>query len=478
MSINFKFYSWFSSSDSVGKDWTYLYSENINSTNPEYIEVSPKVKTLVTSNERIDYLVLNLDYSLEDFWYVSRYKVFNKNKQEIYNHITKYNIVNLNWYDNQDYKDIMRYGLPIVIAPYASLTSLVIYWPWIDKKPEWNSFTNLWFMFSSDNTDNVYSFVEESLYTYYFHDVISEFWGSITLTNSKIIRYDFIDWKIEKTAWYSAVSINELSNWYKIFWRDGKFRTLGKISKTWAVVQDVYPLNLKLITTKWYSWVDYIFASEWLFFLNWIIASPIAYTNGSNYLDFNKFDFFYDLKWWYIRYDKFIYSITKTSKWFDLNILWSSAVWSPINFSSVVSKENWEDITSMIKYKDWVLISYKDKNWTYWIDYFSFKNKEKNEKWYLITKEYVWDGQIYLKKAKSLKFFCDKLKANEYLKIFASVNNGDFEEIKTLTSKDRWKNGFFEVLSFNKEFHKIVFKLELKGDFKLYDFIFLDDKIK
>jgi len=478
MSINFKFYSGFSSSDSIWKDWTYIYSENINSTNPEYIEVSPKAETLVTSNERIDYLVLNLNNSSEDFWYVSKYKVFNKNKQEIYNHITKYNIVNLNWYDVQDYKDILKYGLAIVIAPYSSLSTLVIYGPWIDKKQWWNSFKGLWFMLSVDNTDNVYFFVEENLYNYYFHDVISEFWGSITLTNSKIIRYDFLDWKIEKTASLNAVSINELSNWYKIFSRDWKLKTLGKISKDWVTVQDIYSLFLKIITTKWYGWVDYIFASEWLFFLNWIIASPIAYANSSNYLNFNKFNFIYDLKWGYIRLDKFIYSITKTEKWFDLNVLWTSTVWSPINFSSIISKENWEEVTSMINYKDWVLISYKDKNWTYWIDYFSFKNKEKNEKWYLITKEYIWEGQINLKKAKSLKFFCDKLKDNEYIKIYTSINNWDFEEVKTLTNWDRWKNGFFEVLDFNKEFRKIVFKLELKGGFKLYDFIFLDEKIK
>ena len=82
MSISYKFYSWFSSSDSKGKEWTYIYSENINSTNPEYIEISPKTETLVTSNEKIEYLVFNTSpFWMKDFAYVNKFKIFNQKKK-------------------------------------------------------------------------------------------------------------------------------------------------------------------------------------------------------------------------------------------------------------------------------------------------------------------------------------------------------------------------------------------------------------
>ena len=83
---------------------------------------------------------------------------------------------------------------------------------------------------------------------------------------------------------------------------------------------------------------------------------------------------------------------------------------------------------------------------------------------------------VSIKTAKKIKLYCDKLKSWEYLKISASINNQDFFEIKTLTENDRWKDWYFEIVNFNREFHKIVFKIEIKGNFKLYDFIFYDEK--
>lgn len=479
MSTSFKFFSWFSSSDSVGKNGTYLYSENINSLNPEYIEVSPKAQTLLTSEEKIDYLVFQVypEKWKKDFAYVDKYKIFNQDKQVIYDHIAEYNIVNFNWFNNPKTHFYYRW-LAIVIAPFWGNDYFYICWPGVAKEDTGNRFTELWFFTNHKSNWLPMWFIKQSVSSFNFHDVISVGYGTVLLTNSKLIQYwDYWE-QLFSSPWYSAVSVNSSSNWFKVFSRDWKLRFIPPLESDKPKVSETYALDLKIISVKWYSWVDYIFATEWLFFLNGIVASPIAYTTSSNYLDFERFNFFYDLKWGYVRHDKFIYSITKTSKWFDLNVLGSSAVGSPINFSSIISKDNYEEISSMMEYRDWVLISYKDKNWTYWIDYFSLKNEEKNEKWYLITKEYVWDWQIFLKKAKVLKFFCDKLKENEYLKIYASINNGEFEEVKTLTKDDRWKNGYFEVLNFNKEFHKIVFKLELKWSFKLYDFIFLDDKIR
>lgn len=461
MSINFKFYSWFSSSDSVWKDWTYLYSENIDSTNPEYIQVSPKTQTLVTSNEKIDYLIPMDEKDKDIFYYVRDNKIINKNNSIIYEHWSnlpsnpknKFNFV----FNTQD-NDFIIWGLPFTDQNKTEFDVQEAVFP-IYNLVYYNQKSQLHFT----NINRPIHFLIKNWFLY--------------LSYSWIRRININDFWTPESLFVSWANLSEHNSWFKIFTRDGKVVFWNWIANNWWT-QDTYSIDINVLTWAWYSWIDYIFATEWLFFLNWILASPIAYTNNSNYLDFEKFSFSNSSKFWVVRSWKFVYSITKTSKGFDLNILWSSAVGSPVNFSSIVSKENWEEVSSMIEYKDWVLVSYKDKNWTYGIDYFSFKNQEKNEKWYLISKEYVWDWQIYLKKAKSLKFFCDKLKENEYIKIFASINNWEFEEVKTLTSEDRWKNGFFEILSFNKEFHKIVFKLELKGNFKLYDFIFLDDKIK
>ncbi|PZM81840.1 hypothetical protein DLH72_05070 [Candidatus Gracilibacteria bacterium] len=457
MPINYKFYSGFSSSDSVGKDGTYLYSENINSTNPEYIQVSPKTQTLITSNEKIDYLVPMDEKDKEDFFFVKNAKILNKNNSVVYEHGASLpsNPKNkLHFVFNTTANDFIIWALGINESKTA-FENVEAVSP-VYNGVLYNQKTELVFT----NNKNILHFLYDS--------------GFIFLSQSGVKKINATDFGSPTTVGGSSANISPHNNGYKFFTRNGRVVLWNGINS--SGIQDTYSIDINLFTGANYSGVDYLFAKEGLFFLNGILASPIAYTNNSNYIDFEKFKFAKNPKFGFLKSGKFIYSVTKTSKGFDINILGSSAVGSPINFSSIISKD-WEDISSMIEYKDGILISYKNKNLTYGIDYFSFSNTEKNEKGYLITKEYVGSSQIELKKAKSLKFFCDKLQTGEYLKIFASINNGEFEEIKTLTSEDRWKNGFFEILSFNKEFHKIVFKLELKGNFKLYDFIFLDDKI-
>lgn len=477
MPINFKFYSWFSASDSVWKDGTYIYSENINTLNPEFIQISPKKQTLISEKDRIDYLVLNpFPYrSKDEFAYVERYKVWSSKWNLIYDHIADNGVTNLSVYNkNEPIKDPVYSWLVIAISSHWWVNNLVLYWPWVSTDKQ---FISPWFFYFISKSMPMYRFVEHHLHTSYVFDFIESAYERILIANSKLVEYDFWNWKVQNSGGFSAISITPNSNWYKVYSSNGLLNFVSNSGKNFWEIVEKYPLDINIFATKAYSGIEYIFAKQWLFFLNWIVSSPMWYKNKSNYLEFEKFNFKENLKWWFKRNDKFVFSVTKTSSWFDLNVLWSIAVWSPINFSSIVSLP-YEDITSMIEYKDGILVSYKDKNWKFWIDYFSFENELSDEPWYLITKEYVADWQIFLKKADKLKFFADKLKDWEYLKISASINNGEFEEIKTLTKDDRWKNGFYEILNFNREFHKIVFKLELKWTFKLYDFLFYDVKIK
>ena len=466
MSINFKFSGWFSPSDSIWKEWTYLYSQNINTLNPEYIQVSPKLKNIYTTTEKIDYLVPK-DMVHSDFFHYVRGKY-------IYD-----------WLKNQ---------------------VLYEHWLWFDEKPK-----DIKINFAYSISENEFVLSANGVY----NERLDNWWTKKTLASGEnfleiIInekeqdkkkyiwqQSDFWLYKIEKplnilkiawimiisSIWAKRLNLNnyqekvtygspgtylEHSNWFKCFRNSGKFATTNVTLDT----SESYELWINPRTACNLSGVDYIFALEWLFFLNWIVASPIWLVNTSNYLNFKKFDFLWSM-FGFFRVWKFIFSTTKTDIWFDLNILWVNSVWASLNFSSIVSVEC-EELISIIQHKNWMLILYKTKTWEYKIDFFSIENEELNETGYIITKEYTDSGLIKLKQARELKIFCDKLKDNEYIKIYASINNGEFEEVKTLTKNDRWKAGAFNILNFNREFHKIVFKLEIKWDFKLYDFIFIN----
>jgi len=48
-------------SDSIEKDGTYLYSENINTFNPEFIEVSPDTKNIIKTGEEIKFILPDVE---------------------------------------------------------------------------------------------------------------------------------------------------------------------------------------------------------------------------------------------------------------------------------------------------------------------------------------------------------------------------------------------------------------------------------
>lgn len=473
MSINFKFSGWFSPSDSIWKEWTYLYSQNINTLNPEYIQVSPKLKNIYTTTEKIDYLVPKDMVHSDFFHYVRGKYIYDWLKNQVlYEHWL--------WFDEKPSDDKNL----ITFAYSTSENSFILsaYWTSERKMPDESikKSLNWWFKFleiivdsnREDPRKNIWqesqvsgfqktksedfpiNFLEGSWFL-----IVSVIWNQATRINKRNLQ--------QRIQWAPGTYL-EHSSWFKCFRSNGKFATTNVTLDT----SESYELWINPKTACNLSGVDYIFALEWLFFLNWIVASPIWFVNTSNYLNFKKFDFLWSM-FGFFRVWKFIFSTTKTDIWFDLNVLWVNSVWASLNFSSIVSVEC-EELISIIQHKNWMLILYKTKTWEYKIDFFSMENEELNDTGYIITKEYTDSGLIKVKQARELKIFCDKLKDNEYIKIYASINNGEFEEVKTLTKDDRWKAGAFNILNFNREFHKIVFKLEIKWDFKLYDFIFIN----
>lgn len=471
MSISYKFFSWFSTSDSIEKDGTYLYSENINTFNPEFIEVSPDTKNIIKTGEEIKFILPDVEWIEEEMYRVTGNRIFDILWNLIYDHWI--------WISNNNH-----YIRNWIVVWYKIYNNYIVIYSGYKRDNNDAEYNEEWFIFLSPRDRNISWKVQCSLY----NPKIQSFsflyanWF-ISIANRQLIQLNINSHTKTIKPSFNAVWVDINSNWYKVFWYNGNL-TLWEWDKEEIDKQgnkklveekQIYNLNINIFSVAFYSGINYLFSLDWLYFLNGILASPIFYKYKSNYLNFEKFNFDYSPKFWVVRNWKFIYSACKTEKWIDICVLWAKVVWSSINFSSVVSKP-WEKVTSMVKYKDWILISYKHKDWSYWIDYFSFENNQKCESGVILTKEYYGDSLVSIKTAKKIKLYCDKLKSWEYLKISASINNQDFFEIKTLTENDRWKDWYFEIVNFNREFHKIVFKIEIKGNFKLYDFIFYDEK--
>lgn len=461
MSIKYKFYSWFSASDAVWKDWTYIYSENINTFNPEFIQLSPKCKNLFKTNEKIECLIPAMWGNTDFFHYIIWNKIFNQNHELQYEHATKTAPLP----PNSSFSKDIEFAFSLWPG-----NSFVIYWSIPDIKDE-TKFS--WRGIMSVYTWDIYQRKDLNLPKEWVISYVLDWWY-LFLTRNYAFRYQINEGSLnDKPPALYWVFISDQFDWFKIYTKDWKLKLLD-----WNMVtKQAFYLNISIYTACLFLWVDYIFSEEWLFFLNWIIASVIIYKNKSNYLNFQKLDFHQNPKFGVVRSWKFIYSVCKTDKWLDICALWTEVVWSPINFSSVVSKP-WQEVTSMIPYNSGVLISYRHNDWHYGIDYFTFKNEEKEEVWYIITKEYVNDNISKLKFAKKIELYCDQLQDWEYIKLYTSINNSPFEHFSTITKNSRWKNWLFTVYELNREFHKIVFKIEIKWNFKLYDFIFYDETKK
>ena len=361
MSISYKFYSWFSSSDSKGKEWTYIYSENINTFNPEYIEVSPDTKNIIKTREEIKFILPDVEWIEEEMYRVTGNKIFDILWNFIYDHWI--------WIPSNNH-----YIRDWIVVWYKIYNNYIVIYSGYKRKDNDAEYNEQWFVFLNPRNRTISWKVQCSLYNpkiQNFPFLYSNWF--IFICNRQIIRLD-VNAHTERRTWgFWAIWIQNNSNWYKVFWTDWLLALWEWDEKdNWQVDKpEKYMLSINIFSVAFYSWIDYLFSLDWLYFLNWILASPIFYKYKSNYLNFEKFNFDYSPKFWVVRNWKFIYSACKTEKWIDICVLWAKVVWSSINFSSVVSKP-WEKVTSMVKYKDWILISYKHKDWGYWIDYFSF----------------------------------------------------------------------------------------------------------
>lgn len=480
MTIRYKFYGWFTDNDNKGKEATYIYSQNINTTNSEYIQVSPKAKNLLNfwANE-IDYVVpLATSSWCKDFFYVKDNKVYDKNKRLLLTYWSQY------WQDPNAFDCVIQ----------SWVVNLTFWGKWLQNAEKWQDGKKYWIKGVYDEQANVINMWTDLLWKDYFQVEFKKFldfqskkthWQTYISYNDTVLNMwtDFrlataiesleLDWIIIWIFWYGSGVRVYTDSWNLTIW-DWVTENGG--------LQDSYELWIKINWVNNFNWVDYIFSRDWLYFLNWTIPQIIWYKNWSKYLDFQKFDFEY-INTWFPKIKKFIFCATKNNWWNDLSVVWQRQWGFPINFSNIYYNENREKIIQIQPLSEtnrgdnlWCIIFYKKKNGWYGIDYYSLENFEQfNDSWYIITKEYEWESLIFTKYARELKLYCDELKDNESLKIEASINWQDFFEIKTLTKNNSWKNGYYSILDFKREFHKIVFKLTLTWWFKLYDFVFYDN---
>ena len=479
MTIRYKFYGWFTDNDSRWKDATYIYSQNINTTNSEYIQVSPKARTMTELwVDEIDFLVPSFLNNMKKFFYVKDWKIYDDEKNLCYDHNE--------W---QTKKATSLKGVVFLKRP-----DVLIYW---NIPIDWNR-NNTWIMRLSYNfQNNTFSLSRNySVYSPSFEFIAYGDWRWFLYNwNYNIIDSTYINQynkNLFSTSWIS-VWLWEVIYWQNIYWTWVKAYTSQWTLQLWDWVtdnwwiQDRYNLDLSIVNTQTIWWIDYIFSWRWLFYMNWTIAQAFLYRKASQYLNFAKFSFPYT-KTWYAKARNFVFIPTKTDTWYDLNVLWQWSQWLPVQFSSIYSIPNCKKIIQMqsinkideFNYNwwdpSWVIVFYEKNSWWYAIDYYSLEDYEQlNDSWYIITKEYEWESLIFTKYARELKLYCDELKDNESLKIEASINWQDFFEVKTLTKNDSWKNGYYSILDFKREFHKIVFKLTLNWHFKLYDFVFYDN---
>ena len=151
MSISYKFYSWFSSSDSKGKEWTYIYSENINTFNPEFIEVSPDTKNLIKTGEEIKFIFPDVEWIEEEMYRVTGNKIFDILWNFIYDHWI--------WIPNNNH-----YIRDWIVVWYKIYNNYIVIYSGYKRKDDDAEYNEKWFVFLNPRNRTISWKAQCSLY--------------------------------------------------------------------------------------------------------------------------------------------------------------------------------------------------------------------------------------------------------------------------------------------------------------------------
>ena len=482
-------FGWQSRDDVAGKEWSFIYSENIdNISSTQYIQVSRTPETIWTWDEKITHV-------LE--CYTSRWDgpilLFGQKgtvwDSSIPDPLYKFQIEAVN--------------LEVYIASWRPIYKYVSYASWevfyIAPLPIKNTEDTYTLSFSDvlfkNYTDMSRRWGDEFLGdgTMYFGDW-SHVWDRILTWNHWSLRvwiflYVYIRRDIYKINLNTGYTENfNIASWdiawmtyqwwtFKIYEHSGLLYLWDGKSENPSQFFDIETSLEKVGTMKS---VDYVTSKEGVFFLDTIICNDIYLAHDSEYVNHRKFktempnkDNLVSSNWLLLLLEKI------ENDWGHRVIVFGNKIsWSPKSYTNWHIASNYKEVFQVAKWMNGVYISYEDFNWDFWVDFynlFEISKQNKQESWSVILREFKSIPKQRNRKPSKLSVFVWwLLTENDKIKFFSSINKWEFKEFFELNSEtvlDRWRTWWwaFDITKFNKEFHTLTFKIELNGDAILYD---------
>lgn len=198
-----------------------------------------------------------------------------------------------------------------------------------------------------------------------------------------------------------------------------------------------------------FNWYNYITTNWGLTILDWYKLYPIkeidVFNTNVNAIWIHKDKLHIWGKWW-------VYTWGQKNKNY------------PESLALEYLTSNWKDddeITCI--YGDWVNLYVAWKNWTdYWIDVLS--DNTYWTKWEIITRWYYAHNLHSVKESISISYGFQKLKENEKITIYYSIDWWDFKEVIEITDDSKWITNFTDDSLFWEMFQYLQIKLVLEWD--------------
>ena len=312
-------------------------------------------------------------------------------------------------------------------------------------------------------------------------------WSIVLWQFCYIFKHRFI-YKINLTTW-SMEEFNITSTpiswmtyiwgWFRIYQFDGKMYLWDGSS---IEITQVYELDDSIDKVGSMNSMDYYVNQKWINYNESVLWKNIYRKVKSKYTTHKKFNITFPKSWNIISSNGCLYwyEVRADGK-YNIVIFWNLIAWAPMSYTVWHVAENYQEIYYMEAGIDGFYISYKDKNGSYWVDFYNLSDIESQTKqntWFVILREYYQKPISDKNKSSLLTFYVkDLLTINDSVKIEYAIDWWNFQELQTLNNETKfeksqtwwWK---FIFTKMNKEFRVVVFKITLNWNAKLYDIIF------
>ncbi len=485
--------------DSQWKEWSYIYGENIdNISNSSFIQVSRKPNRIYNGNEKITH-ILSIYY-----WYNNATLLFWR-KWNIWNKAVQANPIYKFQKDATNYEYFLNYSENNQIFSYVWFTGtwVCMVSPMVEADTGiwWNAYRfNMEFKKPYFNSINFNEFPSpsnpgdwtKSTGTWFqiqmFSDDLQIWNGTIVLWQILyIFKHRFI-YKInlttgsmeEFTITSAPISwMTYIWGWFRIYQFDGKMYLWdGSSTET----NQVYELDDSVDKVGSMNSMDYYINQKWINYNESVSWKNIYRKVKSKYINHKKFNIQFPKSGNIVSSNGCIYGYElRTHGKYNIVIFWNLIAWSPMSYTVWHVAENYDEIYYIEAGIDGFYISYKDKNGSYWVDFYNLSDIESQTKqntWFVILREYYQKPISDKNKSSLLTFYLkDLLTINDSVKIEYAIDWWNFQELQTLNHETKFEKWIawswkFIFTKMNKEFRVVVFKITLNGNAKLYDIIF------